>query len=137
MTTLTPEERSRGRWYFWAGLLLCPLALALVFVQLSLNYLATPWYQPILTTLGAGLLLAAVLRRWSMVRVVCLLLVAVLAGLEWYVLVSLMKLPEYQGPVQGQTLPAFTAHFADGRSFSADDLSDGSERALIFFRGRW
>jgi hypothetical protein len=130
-------EKSRGRWLFWAGILLCPLAIALTFVQLGMNHLATPWYLPALTTLGALLLLASVVQRRSVPRLAALVLVAAFAGLQWFFIVWLAKLPEYQGPTQGQPIPAFTASRADGRSFTDADLQDGRKRVLVFFRGRW
>jgi hypothetical protein len=65
-------------------------------------------------------------------------LVAAFAGLQWYFLVALMKLPAYEGPAQaGNPLPAFHAIRADGRPFTEADLRDGSWRVLTFFRGRW
>jgi hypothetical protein len=65
-------------------------------------------------------------------------LVTAFAGLQWYFLVSMMKLPEYNGPAQpGKRLPPFQAEFANGRSFTEADLADGSRRVMTFFRGRW
>jgi hypothetical protein len=116
----------------------CLLGLALTAVQFSLKFLFTPWYMPALATLGALLLLVSVARRRSVVRIVALLLVAGLAGFEWFLFVSLMKLPAYEGPAQpGRPFPAFHATLADGKSFTEADLRDGSRRAMVFFRGRW
>jgi hypothetical protein len=130
--------RSSGRAYFWVGIGACLLGLGLVFVQVGLQYLAVPWYSPILVTLGAFLLLVAVARRRTIPRIIALVLVAALAGLEWYFLVSMMKLPEYQGPAQaGRRLPAFHTALADGRPVTEANLQDGSRRVLVFFRGRW
>jgi hypothetical protein len=130
--------RSQGRAYFWAGVGACLLGLALAVVQFSLKILFVPWYTPVLATLGALLLLVAVARRPSILRVVVLLLFTALAGLEWFFLVSLMKLPSYEGPAQpGRQLPAFQATLADGRPFTETDLRDGSRRVMVFFRGRW
>jgi hypothetical protein len=142
MTTLatTPSagQRSRGRAYFWAGISVCLLGLALAVVQFGLNYLAVPWYSPVLATLGAFLLVVAVARRRSIPRMVALVLVAAFAGLQWYVLVSLMKLPDYEGPARaGQPIFAFRNSLADGRPFTEEDLRDGSRHVLVFFRGRW
>ena len=130
-------DKSRGRWLFWAGILLCPLAIALMFVQTGLNYFATPWYLPALTSLGALLLLVSVMQRRSIPRIATLLLVAAFAGLQWFFIGWLAKLPEYQGPSQGQPVPAITASLADGKSFTDADLQDGRKRVLVFFRGRW
>jgi hypothetical protein len=138
VSTAPPNDRSRGRAYFWAGIFVCLLGLALAMVQFGFKYLFVPWYTPALATLGAVLLLVSVVRRRSIPRVVFLLLIAAFAGLQWYFLGSLMKLPDYQGPVQaGKQLPAFNSSYADGRPFTDADLRDGSRRVLVFFRGRW
>jgi hypothetical protein len=137
-TTSPSKERSQGRAYFWAGIGACLLGLALVAVQFGLKYLFVPWYSPMLFTLGAVLVFLSVVRRRSVLRIVALVLVTVLAGLEWYVLVSMIKLPDYTGPAQpGKKLPHFQAVLANGRPFTESDLSDGSRRVMTFFRGRW
>ena len=137
-TTPSATARSPGRGYFWLGIGACLLGPVLVFAQFGLKHLFVPWYCPVLASLGAFLLLVAVARRRSVVRVVALLLVAAFAASQWYVLVALMKLPDYRGPIRtGTHLPAFAATFADDRPFTDKDLRDGSRRALVFFRGRW
>jgi hypothetical protein len=136
-TTPTTSQRSRGRGYFWAGIGLCLLGPALGAVQYSLKYLFVQWYSPVLATLGALLLLVAVAYRRSIPRLAALVLVTAFAGFQWYFLVSLMKLPEYDGPAQpGKAFPAFHATLADGRPFTDADLRDGRD-VMVFFRGRW
>src|SRR5262249_37872242 len=131
-------QRSRGRGYFWAGLAVCLLGVALVVAQFSLKVLVVPWYAPALASLGALLLLVSVARRRSIPRLAALVLVAAFAGFQWFFLVSMIKLPAYEGPARaGEQLPAFTSKYADGRDFTEADLHDGSRRALVFFRGRW
>ncbi len=137
-TTATANERAQGRAYFWAGIGVCLLGLALVFVQFGLKHLFVPWYSPVLATIGALLLLSSAAQRRSIPRVVVLVLVAGFAGFQWYFFVSMMKLPSYAGPAQpGKQLPPFRATIADGRAFTEVDLHDGSRRVLVFFRGRW
>lgn len=137
-TTAPPTQRSPGRAWFWAGIGACLLGLAALPAQFGMKYLAVPWYAPVLATLGALLLLLAVARRPGVVRVIALLLVAGFAGLQWYFLVTLTKLPAYEGQAQaGMSFPAFTSTFADGRPFTEADLRDGSRRVMVFFRGRW
>jgi hypothetical protein len=138
--TTAPQANhpSRGRAYFWAGIFAWLLGLGLAAAQFGLKHLAVPWYSPVLATLGVALLVVAVAHRRSIPRVIGLVLVAAFAGLEWYFLVSLMKLPAYEGPAQaGKPFPAFTATLADGRPFTDADLRDGSRRVMAFFRGRW
>jgi hypothetical protein len=142
MTTLSPPpqaiERSRGGGYLWAGVAACLLGIALAAVQFSLKQLFTPWYAPALATIGAVLLLVAVARRRTIIRVLALVVILAVAGLQWLVLGSLMKLPAYEGPARaGQPFPAFQTAFADGRTFTDADLRDGSRRCMVFFRGRW
>src|SRR5439155_8912198 len=95
------NERSRGRGYLWAGLGVCVLGLALAVAQVALlRYLATPWYSPALATLGLLLLLVAVVKRPTVVRILALLLVAALAGWLWFGMGLRSKLPAYEGPAQ-------------------------------------
>ncbi len=137
-TTPTASQRSQGRAYFWAGIGACLLGLALAVAQFGLKHLAVPWYTPMLATLGAFLLVVAVARRRSIPRVVALVLVAAFAGLQWYFLVALMKLPDYEGPARaGQPIPVFHSTLADGRPFTEGDLQDGSRHVMVCFRGRW
>jgi hypothetical protein len=138
-STMSPvKERSRGRRYFWAGISLCLLGFALAVVQYSLKHLIVPWYVPVLTTLGVLLLLLSLAKRGTIPRIIAVVLVGVLAGFEWYFLVSLSRLPAYQGPARaGQQIPAFRTTLADGRAFTDKDLQDGKPSVLTFFRGRW
>ena len=136
-TTPSVVPRSRGRGYFWAGLGACLLGLAATVIQFSLHIMKTPWYSPVLATVGAILLVVAVARRRSIPRVIGLVLVAAFAGLQWYLFGVLLKLPDYNGPAVGQPVPAFAATLADGRAFRDNDLRDGSRHVLVLFRGRW
>src|SRR5262245_32446674 len=90
-TTSSVQQRSRGRGYFWAGISVCLLGLAVAVAQFGLKILAVPWYSPVLATLGAFLLVVAAARRRTVPRVLALVLVAACAGLQWYVLVAMMK----------------------------------------------
>jgi len=139
-TTPPATERARGRGYFWAGIGVALLGLALAVAQfVVVKYLAVPWYSPALATLGALLLLVSLARRRTVPRLLALVLVAALAAYQWYFLGALMKLPDYAGPARGRQLPAFRSVRADGQAFTEADLSprDGSRRAMVFFRGRW
>ena len=128
-----------GRGYLLAGLTLAVLAIALFIGQFAvLKRTGVPWYLPALTTVGALLVVLALAQRRSVTRVLALLVVAALAGLEWFFLASLTRLPEYAGPAQtGQPMPAFQTALADGTSFGDADLRDGKATVMVFFRGRW
>lgn len=137
-TTAPATARSRGRGLLWAGIAVGLLGIPLYFVQFSLGMFTVPWYQPVLATLGALLLLGAVARRRSVTRLTALVVIAAFAGLDWYFLVSVSKLPSYEGPARvGQKMPAFRTATADGRPFTEKDLEDGKFNVLVFNRGRW
>jgi hypothetical protein len=137
-TTPVVDTRKRGRLLVWTGVGLALLGIVLCIVQFSLKILYVPWYAPALATTGALLLLAAVAQRRGVIRIIALVLVAALAGLEWYFLGSLIKLPQYTGPAQaGKPIPSFRTILADGRPFTQQDLQTGQTTVLTFFRGRW
>jgi hypothetical protein len=119
------------------GFGLALLGIAGYAVQLSTKRLVTPWYMPTAATLGVLCLFLALRRRRSVWRVLGLVLLILLAGLEWAVLLS-AQLPAYTGPVaEGKPFPAFTTTRPDGSSFSQRDLEGGPNHVLVFFRGRW
>ena len=137
-STTTPAPTARGRGYLWAAIALSVLGIGLAVLQYSLKQLMVPWYVPILTTVGVLLLFIALAKRRSITRVAVLILLLALAGIEWLFLLSLSRLPGYDGPAQpGRPMPAFETTLADGRPFTNKDLHDGTPRVFLFFRGRW
>ena len=137
-TTAPATDRSRGRGLLWAGIAVGLLGIPLYVVQFSLGVFTVPWYQPALATLGALLLLSAVARRRSITRLIALVLVLAFAGLDWYFVGSMSKLPSYEGPARaGQKMPAFRTAKADGSPFTEKNLQDGKVNVLVFNRGRW
>lgn len=138
MSTATAPCPGTGRGYFWAGILLALAAFGLVVLQYRLKHLVVPWQLPVVTTLGAVVLLVSVLRRRTVPRLVALVLVGALAGLEWYFLGAQTRIDPYTGPAQaGEEMPPFSTQLADGRSFTHLDLKDGRNHVVVFFRGRW
>jgi len=132
----SPARRRRP--LFLIGILLCILGPALYFGQVYLRHLWTPWYIPMLATLGLVLMLVSARERRSVLRGVALLPFLLLCGLEWYVLLVASRTPEYAGPARpGAKLPAFTAALSDGQALTNRDLAEGQPTALVFFRGRW
>jgi hypothetical protein len=138
-TTSSVQDRRQGRGLLWAGSGLCVLGIALVAVQFGVvKTLFVPWYSPALATLGALLLVWSLAQRRTIARMIVLVLVAALAGFQWFFYGSMTKLPDYAGPAkEGARLPAFRTTLADGRTLSEQDLEDGTFRVLTFFRGRW
>lgn len=136
-TAVAPPRR---RPLFLIGVLLIILGPVLNFVQISMAKLTTPWYLPILATVGVACLIASLRQRRSVVRIVFATLFTLLCGAEWYLLLIAAKTPPYTGPAQvGSKIPEFSATLADGTTFTNEDLAKGGEgrTALIFNRGRW
>jgi hypothetical protein len=122
----------------WLGIGLVFLGPILYMVQLSAKMLSTPWYAALLATAGVALVLLALLRRWTIWRTAALILCGLLAGTQWYFLLSLTKVPAYSGPVSTDaSFPAFSTMLADGSPFNQDSLRGEQNTALVFFRGRW
>jgi hypothetical protein len=138
-STSAPIPPRSGRGLLWAGIALAAAAIGIVALQLSLKFVIVPWsYAPILTAIGSLLVLLSLTRRPGVVRIVVLLLLTALAGVEWFAITVGGRLPAYTGPVQaGKKLPPFRTALADGSPLSDADLQDGKRRAMIFFRGRW
>jgi hypothetical protein len=137
-TTAPATNRSRGRGLLWAGIAIGLLGIPLYIVQFSMGVFTVPWYQPVLATLGALLLLVAVARRGSIARVIALVLIGGFAGLDWYFVASISKLPSYEGPARaGQKMPTFRTAKADGQPFTEKDLQASKRNVLVFNRGRW
>lgn len=134
-----PAARQRGRGWLWLGIGLFLLSFGLYFLQtFQFKQLVTPWYMPILLTVGVLLALVSVRQRPTWVRVTTSLVLALLCAGEWYFIVSMSQLPAYKGPLQvGKKIPRFTTTFADGTSFTDQQLRKGAPTVLVFYRGHW
>ena len=139
LTTSPPFARSRGRSWLWLGVGLFLLGVVLFFVQAFVfKHLVTPWYMPILFTLGVLLAVVSVRQRPTWTRVIALVVLALLCAGEWYFILSMSRLPEYKGPVEvDKKIPEFTTTFADGGPFTEKDLQKGTPTVLVFYRGHW
>jgi hypothetical protein len=123
---------------FLIGILLFVLGPVIYVIQFRAHVFGTPWYVPILATIGVLLMIVSALRRRGMTRSIVLGLLIFVCGLEWLTLLVLTKTPAYNGPaVTGHQVPAFTTTRADGAVFSDQDLAKGASTILLFFRGRW
>lgn len=140
-TTSPPVAGSRrfsGKRYLALGIGLALLGPVLYMVQVRARLLSVPWYAPVLATAGVALVLFAVLRRPTVWRLAALALAGLLAGFQWYFLLSLSKVPAYTGPVSaGASFPSFHTSLADGSTFDQDSLRGEQHTVLVFFRGRW
>jgi hypothetical protein len=132
----TPD-RSRGRLLALSGLGLALLGVVAYVVQILLQRLVVPWYMPALALLGVALVLTSLAKRRTVWRMLALVAVVLLAGLELAFL-YMVRLPAYTGPIAvGRPFPAFAANRADGTPFTQDNLAGDAHHVLVFFRGRW
>jgi hypothetical protein len=126
-----------GRLIMFLGLGLAILGVLTFLVQLQLEYLMAPWYMPVMALIGAALCVASLWQKRTVWRILALIVVIFLGGLELMAL-NAMRLPEYTGPVAvGHPFPKFEAKLADGTAFTQDDLKGDRHSVLVFFRGRW
>src|SRR4029079_7110357 len=136
MDTALPGAKPRGWPLFLAGFLLFLVGPAIYAYQFSNAHLTTPWYLPLLSTLGVVLMLASLVRRMSILRSIGFVLFLAFCGLQWFMFLHVAVNPPYEGPAKpGAKVPEFAAKRADGASFSNADLSTGKATALVFFRG--
>jgi hypothetical protein len=127
-----------GRAYLALALLLAVAGPVLYAVQWQARALSTPWYVPILATLGVVLAVVALLRSRSVWRWVATVLLALFAAWVWVVLLVLLGTPAYTGHVKaGEPFPDFTSTLADGSPFDQKSLTGDQNTVLVFFRGRW
>jgi hypothetical protein len=141
MSTTAPPlapPKSGGRLLLWTGILAAILGIVAYMVQMNAAHLTTPWYVPALATIGTLYIVLSLRRRFSVWRLLALLLVGALAAFEWWFILSVSALPAYNGPVKvGQPFPEFTAARADGQPFTQDSLKGDQDTVMVFFRGHW
>jgi hypothetical protein len=127
------------RWPFLLiGVLLFLLGPVIYVFQFRAHVFTTPWYVPILATLGVLLGIVALVRRWSIICAAGVIFLTLVCGLEWFMILVATRTPTYVGPAAlGRQIPAFITTLADGAEFSDKDLAKGTSTVLVFFRGRW
>jgi len=109
----------------------------LILLVFAAKILITPWYGPLLGTLGLALIILALKRSRSIWRWTAAVLVTLLVGFQWWALFA-MALPAYTGPVKhGDPFPAFATTLADGSAFTLADLQGDQNTVMVFFRGHW
>lgn len=108
-----------------------------IVLMFAAGILVTPWYSPILGTIGVAMIVAALRRSRSGWRWTAVGFCTLLAGFGWFVVFA-MQTPAYTGPVKaGQPFPAFATTLADGAAFTQADLRGDRSTVMVFFRGRW
>jgi hypothetical protein len=119
------------------GLALAVLGIVIFAVQISRQRLAMPWYMPAMASLGVVLVVASLLERRTVWRVLGLLAILLLTSAE-VALVYMSRLPPYTGPIAvGEPFPTFQASRSDGAPFTEPDLAGDRNNVMVFFRGRW
>ena len=130
--------RPRGWPLFLVGALLFLAGPVAYMVQINMGRLTTPWYIPILSTAGVGIMAWSLVRRFGIFRTIGLAFFLIVCVLQWYMFAVGTLNPKYEGPARaGAELPAFTATKADGATFANSDLKNGKATVLVFFRGHW
>ena len=131
-------SRHPGRYLLLLGVFLAVGGYALNFLlTFAAKILVTPWYAPLLGTLGLALIILALMRSRSIWRWTVVVIFTLLVGFQWFALLA-MRLPDYTGPVKdGQPFPAFATTLADGSAFTQADLQGDQNTVMVFFRGHW
>src|SRR5260370_195803 len=130
--------RHPGRSLLLLGVLLAVAGPVLNFLLMfAAKILITPWYAPLLETLGVALIILALMRSRSIWRWTALVIFTLFLAFAWFA-VPAMRLPAYPGPGKdGQPFPAFATTLADGAAFTQDDLKGDRNTVMVFFRGHW
>jgi 4-amino-4-deoxy-L-arabinose transferase-like glycosyltransferase len=135
-TPTSVQAPAPGRGLFRLGWVLLLVGLAIYAIQLfALKQYVVPWYAPILATIGVAGMLVAVVRRWTVWRLVGLAVCLLLTAGEWAFLAT-TRTKAYAGPSIGDPLPAFSAIDQNGSSVTENNLA-GRPTVLVLFRGHW
>ena len=111
--------------------------ILIIVVMFAAKILITPWYAPLLGTLGVALIILALMRSRSIWRWTAVVIFTLFVAFQWYALLA-MRTPAYTGPVKdGQPFPAFATTLADGSAFTQADLQGDQNTVMVFFRGHW
>jgi hypothetical protein len=109
----------------------------MILLMFAAKILITPWYAPLLGTLGVALIFLALMRSRSIWRWTAVVIFTLFVAFQWWAVLA-MRTPAYTGPVKdGQPFPAFATTFADGSAFTQDDLKGDQNTVMVFFRGHW
>ena len=127
-----------GRLWLFLGVLVALSGVAIYAIQLQMKILVTPWYAPILATIGTLLVVAALLRSRTVWRWAATGCFTLFAAAQWLMMLVALSAPAYTGTaVAGQPFPDFTTTLANGSAFSLEDFKGDQSTVLLFFRGRW
>ena len=109
----------------------------MMLLTFATKILITPWYAPVLGTLGVALIATALVRSRSVWRWTAVVIFTAFVSFQWWALLA-MHTPAYTGPVRdGEPFPAFATTLADGSAFTQDDLKGDQSTVMVFFRCHW
>src|SRR5579862_6837378 len=87
------NSRHPGRTWLFAGMVLAIGGVMIyLLLTLSANILITPWYMPLLGTVGVALMVLALVRSRSIWRWTAVTLFTLFVGLQWLGVVA-MRVP--------------------------------------------
>src|SRR6516225_2734705 len=101
-------SRHPGRSLLLLGVFLAVAGpVLMILLMFAAKILITPWYAPLLGTLGVALIVLALMRSRSIWRWTAVVIFTLFVAFQWYALLG-MHTPAYTGPVKdGQPFPAF------------------------------
>jgi hypothetical protein len=136
--TSAGTSRHSGRFLLLLGVFLALAGPALMFVLMfAAKILKTPWYAPLLGSLGAALIVLALMLSRSIWRWIAVVFFTLLAAFQWFAVLA-MQLPPYTGPVEDhKPFPAFATRLADGSAFTQANLQGDQNTVMVFYRGHW
>jgi hypothetical protein len=116
--------RHPGRSLLLLGVFLAIVGpVLIILLTFAAKILITPWYAPVLGTLGLALIILALTRWRSIWRWTAVAIVTLFVGFQWYVLFA-MRLPVYTGPSEKRrALPGVRHHVGRWVRLHADRLA--------------
>jgi hypothetical protein len=131
-------SRHPGRSLLLVGVFLAVAGpVLMILLMFAVKMLITPWYAPLLGTLGVALIVLALTRSRSIWRWTAVVIFTLLVAFQWWALFA-MRTPAYTGPVKdGHPFPVFATTLADGSVFTQADLQGDQNTVMVFFRGHW
>src|SRR5262249_18818508 len=126
--------RHRGRSLLLLGVFLAVAGpVLMILLTFAAKILITPWYAPLLGTLGVALIILALMRSRSVWRWTAVVIFTLFVAFQWYALLA-MRTPAYTGPVKdGEPFPVFATTLADGPAFTQADLQGDQSTVMVFF----
>src|SRR5215475_8818168 len=100
-------SRHPGRSLLLLGVFLAVAGpVLMILLTFAAKILITPWYAPLLGTLGVALIVLALMRSRSIWRCTTVVIFTLFVGFQWWAVLA-MRTPAYTGPVKdGQPFPA-------------------------------